>query len=103
MNASILTRLDGAVQQLQATTRETVTLAGIAYTCTAATTLNGSLEFSQGGAADMQNVSVCVLQSDLPIAPSINTVAVFRVADFRVKSVDDSGTLWQLTLIQEFA
>src|ERR1700733_6223335 len=103
MNASLLARLDGAVQQLQSIASETVTLAGIGYTCTAATMLNGSLEFFQGGATDVLNVSVCVLQSDLPIAPSINTVAVFRSADFRGKSIADSGTLWQLTLIQELA
>jgi hypothetical protein len=102
MNASLLARLDGAVQQLQAITRETVTLAGTSYTCTAATTINDSLEFFQGGAADMRHVSVCVLQSDLPIAPSVNTIALFRGGNFRVKSVSDSGTLWQLTLIQEF-
>jgi hypothetical protein len=65
--------------------------------------INGSLEFLQGGAANMRNVSVCVLQSDLPIAPTVNTLAVFRGVEFRVKSIADSGTLWQLTLVQEFA
>jgi hypothetical protein len=102
MNASLLAMLDGAVQRLQSITRETVTLAGIDYACTAATVINGSLEFFQGGAADMRNASVCVLQSDLPIAPSVNTVALFRGDNFRVKSIADSGTLWQLMLIQEF-
>jgi hypothetical protein len=103
LNADLQTLFDDALGDLQSVTGETVTLAGIDYTCTAATAINGSLEFFQGGAADMQNVSLCIRQSDLPVQPAVNALAVFHGINFRVKSVDDAGALWQIMLIQEFA
>ena len=102
MNADLQSELDAAIGELQAVTGETVTLAGIDYTCTRGTMINGSLEFFQGGAADIQNVSVCIRQIDLPVQPAVNTLAVFGGINLRVKSVDASADLWQLTLVQEF-
>lgn len=103
MNADLQPLFDDALGDLQSVTGETVTLAGVNYTCTGATMINGSLEFFQGGAADMQNVAVCIRQSDLPTQPAVNTLAVFHGINFRVKSVDDAGALWHIQLIQEFA
>jgi hypothetical protein len=103
MNASLQAQLVDAIRQLQGLTVETVTLAGVNYPCTAATMIGGTLEFFQGGASNMQTVSVCIVQDDLPTEPEVNTPAVFRDLNFRVKSVDDAGIFYQLLLVQEKA
>lgn len=103
MNADLQAEIDDAIGDLQAITGETVTLAGISYTCTAATMLNGSIAWEEGGAADMHHIGVCVLQEDLPVQPPVTTPAVFRGVSFRVKSVDDAENFWQILLVQEFA
>ena len=82
---------------------ETVTLGGVNYPCTQIDMVHGSLDFVQGGAMQLQNVSVRVFQADLLTKPSINTIAVFLGVNYRVKSVDVSKTSWHLLLVQEFA
>jgi hypothetical protein len=103
LDADLQAEIDDAISQLQGLTGETVIFAGVSYPASASSMLNGTLEFLQGGAADIQNITVCVRQSILPIPPAINTVARFRGLNLRVKSVNDGGTIWEILLIQEFA
>jgi hypothetical protein len=103
MNADFQAAMIDAGRRLQSVTGEPVTINGACYTCTAATEVKGSIEFFQGGAANMQNVVVNVLQADLPLQPAVDLLAIFRGNNFRVKSVDDSGVSWQILLVQEFA
>jgi hypothetical protein len=91
-----------AGRQLQSVSGECVTINGVTCNCTAATEIKGSLEFEEGGAFNMQNVIVNVLQADLPSPPVIDSPAVFRGNALRVKSVDDAGTIWQILLVQQF-
>ena len=92
-----------ARRQQQALTAETVSLAGVSYPCTVATTLAGSLEFEQGGALNIQHISINVEKDDLRNQPAVNTPAVFRGNELRVKSVDDAQGFWEIMLVQEFA
>jgi hypothetical protein len=91
-----------AARFVQTKRNETVVLAGVSYPCVPGSGLSGMLEFVQGGALDMENIPVCVLKCDLSTQPPQNTLAVFRGVNLRVKSVDDDGTYWNISLVQEF-
>jgi hypothetical protein len=103
LNAELQAGLADAIRQLEAETAETITIAGVCYPCTAGDLVRGSLEWFQGGAADMQNVPVNVARDALVTAPAINSLATFRGQSFRIKSVDQGATLWSLSLVQQFA
>jgi hypothetical protein len=103
MNPAIASQFIAAGRFVQSKLGETVTLAGVSYPCVAGSALSGALDFVQGGALDMQHIPVCVLKDDLAVQPAVNTLAVFRGVSLRVKSVDDDGTNWQISLVQEFA
>ena len=104
MNAQLQAQLTAAARIVQGYASETLTIAGVGYTVTAADELGSNLEWVQGGAFQKLTVSVCLLQTDLPTAPEENIPCVFRSLNFRVRSVSDaSGIYWTLTLEQQFA
>jgi hypothetical protein len=102
LNPDIQAAMTDGGRELQAISGETVVLDGVTYHCVPATELKGSLDFEEGGAVNMLNVIVNVLQADLRTAPAIDTLAEFRGNLLRVKSVDDTGIIWQILLVQQF-
>jgi hypothetical protein len=102
LNADLQAAMTDAGRQLQSVSGETVELNGVTYNCTPATEIKGSLDFEEGGAINMLNVIVNVLQADLPMPPVIDTIGNFRGNPMRVKSVDDAGVIWQILLVQQF-
>jgi hypothetical protein len=104
LNAQLQAQLTASARIVQGYAGETLMLAGVDYTVTAAEELGGHLDLVQGGAFEMRSIRVCLLQADLPAAPAVNTPCIFRFLTFRVRDVSDaSGIYWTLTLEQQFA
>jgi hypothetical protein len=103
LNAELQAEMVDAIRQLQGETAGTVTLAGVDYPCTASSMVTGRLDLVQGGALAIKSVTVSVLQADLPIEPTVNSLAVFRGNNLRVLSTDDAETFWSIMLVQEDA
>ncbi len=103
MDAALRAVIEDGIRQAQSLVGETVTLGDTDYTCTASGMVKGTLESMQGGLVSIMNVSICVMQADLSLAPAINSTASFRGFPFRVNGVDDGETFWEIFLIQEFA
>lgn len=88
---------------LQSFNGETVQIGNETYTCLPADLVTGTRSWEQGGALQLENATLSILKTDMPVAPVTNTLAVFRGNNMRVISESDADTFWQIYLVQEKA
>jgi len=100
LNAQTTNAFIAGHRLLQVVNGESITFAGVSYTCLPADLVTGNRLWEAGGASDQENETVSVLKQDMPAAPLTNTPAVFRGNAMRVISVNDADTFWTIQLVQ---